>query len=630
MLYQPRPVVFDVSFATESGVMKTLEGAVNYRAGDAIMTGVRGENWPIPRAKFLAKYAPEPGTHVAAAGRYRKRQAFVLAQQLQVDTEVMLTDDQGTLHGAAGDWCVTYGFGNQAVIRNDIFAATYQPADRVPVFIAIDAVGLAANQAVIAEAEGRLRQVLPQTPVFCLPVEDETASVPWWFRVQAGAGNEAYESLPQGRITMAMFVGLDGGDSLSNHILRIRRHSSHWLRFSLERIRGFLSSLFGHKRKHEELEVLAVQLIAVDEFNRELAQPNDNDYFIKRYPTGAPEPLRRAGAVADKRAGEYQRRWQRLVLADTKTISGLALKKGPIWLWSILKLLMSPSLVTLGLLAAVGLVAFSELTRECRRNDLFSWIGCANENWSVWMEPLTFAFYLTALLVAWVRYAQAKTRQLENRHQDYRLLAECSRVQYLLSVLGRGECVVDDLSMARNDDSGWVLRALHSMLYVQRPRYPLPETLEPAAFEWAMENFVRDQRKYHQDILISRREAAANVLTRAGQLGFFVFLAALILIAFDLFHSATAPVDSMGKHILLILQIAGLAFWGGMRKTLDVFGLEHEAQRGEMVLHALHCASGATLERPEALFSAIRIFVHDQAAWHALHSTRPVEAATGG
>ena len=68
---------------------------------------------------------------------------------------------------------------------------------------------------------------------------------------------------------------------------------------------------------------------------------------------------------------------------------------------------------------------------------------------------------------------------------------------------------------------------------------------------------------------------------RAGL--FLVCLTLLIANLMSKLINHEAPVFSpMGQHVLLILQVGGLALWGSMRKVMDTFALgavENQAQR---------------------------------------------------
>lgn len=126
----PLPVTVD--FAHAAGVCATLEGPVAYAAGDAILTGVRGEHWPIVRARFEQTYEAAPGTVAGQPGTYRKRPLGVMAVQLEAPVEVALGAGRGVLRGAPGDWLVQYGPGDFGVVAADIFGQTYRVDTTAP------------------------------------------------------------------------------------------------------------------------------------------------------------------------------------------------------------------------------------------------------------------------------------------------------------------------------------------------------------------------------------------------------------------------------------------------------------------------------------------------------------------
>ena len=115
-----------VVFADAPGEVPSLEGPVRYAPGDAILTGIAGERWPIRRQRFEATYEAVPPTLRGHPGTYRKIPVVVVARQLDAPTNVTLRSGAGTLAAAAGDWLVTDPSGAQWVVRDDIFLQTYQ------------------------------------------------------------------------------------------------------------------------------------------------------------------------------------------------------------------------------------------------------------------------------------------------------------------------------------------------------------------------------------------------------------------------------------------------------------------------------------------------------------------------
>jgi hypothetical protein len=121
-----RPVSVSVQFAAREGTLATREGDVRYAAGDALLTGLAGDRWPVPRARFDATYDPVPPTRPGFWGVYRKRPIEVRAKRMDAPFAVELSAGRGTLRGNAGDWLVQYAPDDVAVVADAIFAATYE------------------------------------------------------------------------------------------------------------------------------------------------------------------------------------------------------------------------------------------------------------------------------------------------------------------------------------------------------------------------------------------------------------------------------------------------------------------------------------------------------------------------
>jgi hypothetical protein len=124
-----RPEPLEVCFATADGVCETLEGPVRYRAGDAILTGIQGERWPVKRDLFLASYEPVPPTVAEDDGIYRKIPSEALALRLDRSVLVPVGWQDEPLQGRPGDWLLRYADGSNGVVQDEIFRGSYQPAE---------------------------------------------------------------------------------------------------------------------------------------------------------------------------------------------------------------------------------------------------------------------------------------------------------------------------------------------------------------------------------------------------------------------------------------------------------------------------------------------------------------------
>ena len=115
-----KPIPLNFRYAEDGETIETKEGPVNANAGDAVMTGTEGEQWPIPRESFEQTYdILEPG--VAA-----KKDIPVFAKEMQEPFQVKVTWSDDLLQGEPGDFLVQYGPGDYGVVGREIFRKTYK------------------------------------------------------------------------------------------------------------------------------------------------------------------------------------------------------------------------------------------------------------------------------------------------------------------------------------------------------------------------------------------------------------------------------------------------------------------------------------------------------------------------
>jgi len=115
-----------VSFADDDRTVETLEGVVHAKPGDAILTGIGGEQWRVSRRHFPDKYRPVAPTEHGETGAYVSLPNRVLALRMNSAFEVQLADGVSRLRGEAGDWLVDYGDGSLGIVAADVFSTTYE------------------------------------------------------------------------------------------------------------------------------------------------------------------------------------------------------------------------------------------------------------------------------------------------------------------------------------------------------------------------------------------------------------------------------------------------------------------------------------------------------------------------
>ena len=107
--------------ASTGGVLKTLEGPVEYNSGDYIMTGPNGEQYPISPETF-DKLKTDNGDGTASPKKIVK-----LAKVADHDGFVILSYNGSRLNYNTGqDIIVRHGPNDYGVVKKDIFAKTYE------------------------------------------------------------------------------------------------------------------------------------------------------------------------------------------------------------------------------------------------------------------------------------------------------------------------------------------------------------------------------------------------------------------------------------------------------------------------------------------------------------------------
>lgn len=114
---KPNPERYEI--AQNDGVLQTLEGPVNYKAGFYILTGPKGEKYPMPPQKF-AELKDDAGDGICYPKKIMK-----IAKVADHDGSVKTSWGETLNYTTDQDVIVRHGPGDYGVVKKDIFAKTY-------------------------------------------------------------------------------------------------------------------------------------------------------------------------------------------------------------------------------------------------------------------------------------------------------------------------------------------------------------------------------------------------------------------------------------------------------------------------------------------------------------------------
>jgi hypothetical protein len=121
--FRKKPVDVRIEPVTEARTIKTLEGSQDIKPGQYLATGTRGEQWAFGKDVFET-YEP-----VAERPDYYRKRAGVVVDAVQLAFPVEIRRPGWKHEGDAGDWFVTRAPDDQYIVKAEVFAETYEPAE---------------------------------------------------------------------------------------------------------------------------------------------------------------------------------------------------------------------------------------------------------------------------------------------------------------------------------------------------------------------------------------------------------------------------------------------------------------------------------------------------------------------
>jgi len=114
-----KPAKEKYTIADQDGVIQTLEGPVNYKKGFYILTGPKGEQYPMPPEKFHG-LKDDLGNGVCQPKKIMK-----VAKLADHSGSVDTSWGEKLQYNTGEDYIVRHGSNDYGVVKKDIFHQTY-------------------------------------------------------------------------------------------------------------------------------------------------------------------------------------------------------------------------------------------------------------------------------------------------------------------------------------------------------------------------------------------------------------------------------------------------------------------------------------------------------------------------
>lgn len=119
----PTPEKYEI--ADSDGTIQTLEGPVNYKKGFYILTGPKGEQYPIPPEKF-AELKDDQGNGICTP-----KKIYKVAKLADHSGSVDTSWGEKLQYNTGEDYIVRHGPNDYGVVKKDIFNQTYHTGKKV-------------------------------------------------------------------------------------------------------------------------------------------------------------------------------------------------------------------------------------------------------------------------------------------------------------------------------------------------------------------------------------------------------------------------------------------------------------------------------------------------------------------
>jgi hypothetical protein len=258
-----------------------------------------------------------------------------------------------------------------------------------------------------------------------------------------------------------------------------------------------------------------------------------------------------------------------------------------------------------------------------------------------WHKPVMLLLYPLTMGMGALWFLYANRRKYEQKHEDYRALAEAFRVQYFLACIGNSTNVSDYYLQKYAGDLEWIIYALRSTLLLS----PVKKADESRIIEkcrYLNDFWVSDQLEYYR--LKSMKHHYHH--ERYRSLGNFLFLSALAsAVVLFFFSMAEGKIHFLSEEryeffhsVLIVCTHSFLVIAGAILGYNEKRIFEEQSKTFQKMFHLFshaytiltNAVESGRVDEAESIIHELAIeSLMENADWLLLHRSRPMEIPKG-
>jgi hypothetical protein len=265
--------------------------------------------------------------------------------------------------------------------------------------------------------------------------------------------------------------------------------------------------------------------------------------------------------------------------------------------------------------------------------------------WLLWL------FLAVSMIGSLWLHRRAKKEDYQNKHQDYRALAEALRIQFFWRVAGLPSAVVDHYLRKQRGELEWIRNALRAWDAESMPHRSRDEKSGPIAARLAFvhKKWVAEQRSYytkraHREHHAMEREERRIELMVKVSVALALLLAIVLTLPYlahvHLFEEIAHAVEAPWPHGLIMVAIVTIAVVAGLRHgyVQQLAYSEHAKQYGRMAelfdtaeRHLAQMLEQGDYQHAAELLKELGAeALEENGDWVLLHRERPLEVPHSG